>query len=412
MQIYKVTVSLFFFAVFLRLFSVTVSAQTPRVTWWKFQSVDTMKYSRDFSNIGLPDAVIDTQIKNIAATGATHVAVATPYDAEFLPFLTKWVDVARKYRLNVWFRGNWSGWEKWFGYPTINRAEHLQQTIAFINNHTDLFMPGDIFTPCPECENGGPGDPRKNGDIAGFRTFMIQEYQACSNAFAKIGKSVACNFASMNGDVAYQVMDPVTTATMGGLVVIDHYVNTPEQLAKAVQNIAQHSGGRVILGEIGVPIPDINGKLTDQQQSAWLSDALNRLSWLPELEGLNYWVNVGGSTQIWNSSGVASPAVAVLTDYYTRPAYHIRVANIINQPVQFTVSYRGRTFISDPAGDLSLPIMTGSQTFRITAPTYNPRELSIITGSRLTQIVLDKTHEDLLFKFYKLLFNIKRSIIL
>jgi len=74
-----------------------------RATWWQIQSVDTMKYSRDIAREKLDDptfdSIIDRQVKDIAATGATHVAVGTPYDEEFVPFLTRWVNAARKYKL-------------------------------------------------------------------------------------------------------------------------------------------------------------------------------------------------------------------------------------------------------------------------------------------------------------------------
>src|SRR3989304_760988 len=66
---------------------------------WPVQAIDTMKYSRDLAREKLNDpsfdAVIDEQVRIIAETGATHVAIATPYDEEFLPFLTRWVSAAR-----------------------------------------------------------------------------------------------------------------------------------------------------------------------------------------------------------------------------------------------------------------------------------------------------------------------------
>ena len=68
--------------------------------------------------------------------------------------------VVRKHGLSVWFRGNFSGWEEWFGYPKIKAYEHINKTRNFIINNPELFADGDIFTSCPECENGGPGDPR------------------------------------------------------------------------------------------------------------------------------------------------------------------------------------------------------------------------------------------------------------
>src|SRR3989344_6298983 len=87
----------------------------------RITSIDTMKYSRDVAreklNSSSFDEVIDKQVSEISATGATHIAIGTPYDDEFLPFLKRWVVAARKYNLKVWFRGNLSGWEEWFGYP-------------------------------------------------------------------------------------------------------------------------------------------------------------------------------------------------------------------------------------------------------------------------------------------------------
>ena len=61
----------------------------PNPRWWAFQSVDTMKHSRDLAREKLHDAsydaVIDREVRAIAETGATHVAIATPYDEEFVP---------------------------------------------------------------------------------------------------------------------------------------------------------------------------------------------------------------------------------------------------------------------------------------------------------------------------------------
>ena len=145
--------------------------ELPKRTW-EIKSIDTMKYSRDAAGAKLNDPTFDQtieiQIKNIADLGATHVALGTPYDEKFIPYLSRWVAAARRNNLKVWFRGNFSGWEGWFEYPKISRDQHLAMTENFILSHPDLFRDGDIFSPCPECENGGPGDPRHNGDVTGF----------------------------------------------------------------------------------------------------------------------------------------------------------------------------------------------------------------------------------------------------
>jgi hypothetical protein len=291
-------------------------------TIWGFESIDTMKYSRDLSREKLNDSsynlIIDTQVKKIAATGATHVAIATPYDEEFFPMLQRWVAAARKYHLKVWFRGNWSGWEGWFDYAKIDRQTHITKTQEFITKHPNIFQDGDVFTACPECENGGPGDPRTTGDIQGHRQFLIYEYLITKSAFKQIGKNVASNYNSMNGDVASAVMDKETTKSLDGIVVIDHYVATPEELITKIHKIAAQSGGKVVLGEFGAPIPDINGDMTQDQQAAWISQALDLLAKTPDVVGINYWTNQGSSTALWNDDGSEKKAVSVIKKFYSQ----------------------------------------------------------------------------------------------
>jgi hypothetical protein len=288
---------------------------------WEFASIDTMKYSRDIArekaNDPKFDIVIERMVSDIAATGATHVAIATPYDPEFIPFLTRWVKAARRNNINVWFRGNFSGWEGWFDHPKINRDIHQQQLVAFIEENQKLFNDGDIFSPCPECENGGPGDPRLTGDVDGYRKFLIAETDIASKAFKEIGVNVSANYHSMNGDVARLIMDKETTRKLGGVVVIDHYVKTPDILVADIKDLASKSGGKIILGEFGAPIPDIHGSMTEEEQAEWINEALIRLEKTPEFVGVNYWVNTGGSTELWDSDGNKKKAVDVVTYFYT-----------------------------------------------------------------------------------------------
>ncbi len=302
------------------LFGFRAKSEQQLTTLWRFQSIDTMKYSRDLSRekLGDPtfDSVIEKQVADIAATGATHVAIATPYDEEFYPILKRWVEAARKYHLNVWFRGNWSGWEGWFNYPKITRAEHIKKTAEFIQKHADLFVNGDVFTACPECENGGNGDPRQTGDIAGHRKFLIDEYRVTKSSFKTINKNVTSNFDSMNGDVARVIMDRATTAALDGIVTIDHYVATPAQLALDVESISRASGGKIVLGEFGAPILDINGQMSQDEQAKWITDALSKLAQTHDVIGINYWTNIGSSTSLWNQDGTARKAVSAITTVY------------------------------------------------------------------------------------------------
>lgn len=310
---------LFFVLVFLSYFFGEKN-KDKNVQVWNFRSIDTMKYSRDFArekaNSKSFDKVIDMQIKDIADTYATHVAIATPFDDEFLPFLKRWVNSARKYKLKVWFRGNWSGWEKWFDYKSIDRKTHIEKTVKFIFDNKDLFENGDVFGACNECENGGPGDPRHNGDAKGHREFLIEEYRATKNAFEKIGENVASNYNSMNGDVANLIMDKETTKAMGGIVIIDHYVEDPDQFILDIKTLSKKSGGKIVLGEFGAPIPGIHGKMTEGEQSEWLQNVLQKLFNMKEVIGMNYWTNTGSSTQLWDSKGSPRAAVDILKKYY------------------------------------------------------------------------------------------------
>lgn len=286
---------------------------------WQVKSVDTMKYSRDLAaeklNDPTFDTTIETQVKSIAELGATHVAIGTPYDEKFIPYLSRWVQAARANNLKVWFRGNFSGWEGWFGYKkSLTSSEHLALMQEFINQNGSLFENGDLFTPCPECEHGGPGDPRHSGDVNGFRQFMIEEFQTANLEFRKIGKNVR-TVNSMNFDVASLVMDEPTANATGDLVVIDHYVKDPQKLSNDVNILSQKTKSKIVLGEFGAPIPDIHGNLTEEKQAQWVEESLSLIKNQPELIGINYWVSHGGSTAIFTKNS-PTKAAAVLKTYF------------------------------------------------------------------------------------------------
>lgn len=305
-------------ALVLNLNKSSITSKTPL---WEFRSVDTVKYSRDVAGQMIDDpsfdSVINEQVADIASLGASHIAIATPYDQRFVPFLERWVRAAREHKLKVWFRGNFSGWENWFGYDRIGREEHKKLLKEFIENNPGLFEDGDIFTSCPECENGGPGDPRLNGDPIGHKKFLIEEYQISNQSFGKIGKKVNSGFYSMNYDVAKLIMDKETTQALGNIVVIDHYIKDAAEVAKDAKEIAQMSGGKVVLGEFGAPIPDIHGDMTEEEQSKWIEEGLAEAAKTAEIIGINYWVNVGGSTRLWNDDGTRRKAADTIKTFYT-----------------------------------------------------------------------------------------------
>ena len=335
-----------------------------RERFFQVQSIDTMKYSRDTAREKLKDVkfdeVIDAQIKNIAATGATHVSLGTPYDEEFLPFLKRWVAAARKYGLKVWFRGNWSGWENWFDYPKFKDGKvHSEKTKKFILENSNLFEDGDVFTACPECENGGPGDPRMTREVDRFRNFIIDEYKTVKETFKSIEKNVTGNYYSMNGDVARLIMDKETTAKLDGAVTIDHYVSTPEKLERDIKNYAVNSGGKVVLGEFGAPIPDIHGDMSEQEQAQWIDKALRKIILSQDVIAINYWTNNASSTELWNDDNSPRQAVATVEKYFNPLNIFGTIKDEKSRPVkEVTIKSRGKiqTFAD---GAYALPVFAG-----------------------------------------------------
>ncbi|MBP7740596.1 hypothetical protein KA089_00240 [Candidatus Woesebacteria bacterium] len=362
---------------------ISAKQETSKHYWWPVQSVDTMKYSRDSSGEYLtnPKKLQETsqlQVSLVAQAGATHVAISTPYDEQFYPVLSAWVTQARLKGLKVWFRGNWSGWEQWFEYSKINREEHLQKTQEFIVKHPDLFEDGDIFTACPECENGGPGDPRRTGDKQGFQQFLIDEHEMMAKAFAQIDKDVQFNINSMNGDVARLIMDKPTTQALGGIVAVDHYVSSPEKMKQDLIELAQLSGGKIVLGEFGAPIPDINGNLTPQEQADLIDQFMIKISEVPQVIGVNYWTGFGGSTAIWDGDGKPLPAVAILTSYFTPKTIDGFVKDGAGRSISgATLVSEERIVESESNGSFSLPYMKTDQKIRVTAPNYVGGEVKI-----------------------------------
>lgn len=375
-------------------------------SWWEVQSIDTVKFSRDLAWERLNDdsfnQIIEAQVKEIASVGATHIALGTPYDGEFIPFLKKWVRQARKNDLKIWFRGNWAGWEGWFDYPPLTREEHIEKTRQFILLNQDLFEDGDIFTSCTECENGGEISPFQ--DPVGHRLFLIREYLAAKDAFEKIGRSVTTNYFSMNFDVASLIMDRETTTALDGVVVIDHYVATPELLIAGLEEIATQSGGRVVLGEFGVPIPDIHGEMTEEEQARWLSQALASLSRNGSLIGVNYWVSRGGSSELWSQEGKPRSAVWELAKYYQPQTLEGEVRNEIGWPIKGAlVSLDGRSVVTGAEGQFKLAyVPTSGRKIFVEAQGYLQQEQNFNFSQRKIDLVLQKSHENFFFRAAKL----------
>ncbi len=400
----------------LKIYAKTTTINEPQnAKWWSIQSIDTVKYSRDIAREKAKDTsfdqTIDNQVRLIAETGATHISLGTPYDKEFVPFLERWVKAARKYSLNVWFRGNFSGWEKWFGYSKIDREEHKRLTKDFIMANGKLFENGDVFTACTECENGGPGDPRQNGDVKGHRQFLIDEYKITSVAFRNIDRNVRSNFFPMNGDVAKLVMDKETTKALGGIVVIDHYVKSADKLVEDIKSLSRSSGGKIVLGEFGAPIPDIHGSMTESEQASWLSETLEKLIESEDLIGVNYWTNTGGSTELWNGKLVERGAAETLKDFYMPKTISGVIINELKRPISgATVTLGPRSITTTTNGTFTIPGLSGIAQIEVSAKGYSDNMVEILANYANAPIVLQKQKPGLIYRITSLLLRLVGKI--
>ncbi|MEK7112319.1 MAG: hypothetical protein AAB875_03240, partial [Patescibacteria group bacterium] len=283
--------------------------------------------------------------------------------------------------------------------------EHLDKTREFILANGELFENGDVFSPCTECENGGPGDPRATRDFEGHKKFLIDEYKVSNVAFRRVGKNIKTNFP-MNGDVARAIMDRETTKALGGVVVIDHYVSTPEKLANDIREISSRSGGRVILGEFGAPIPDLHGNLTSGQQAAWIEDSLLNLSEIPGFIGINYWVSFGGGTRLWENNFSQRPAADVIEKYFKPKVLSGRVIDEIGKPVGLAKIILGVKYVNaDKKGFFNIPYISEGQALKIEASGYKKESVSL-DDNQDKVIVLRKESPSIFYRIQRFIYAI------
>lgn len=358
-------------------------------TFFEVESVDTMKYSRDAARNKEAHKLIPEMIAAAAALNPTHIAIATPYDDEFIPVTKLWVDEIRKRNIKVWYRGNFAAWENWFGYERFQDPyEHIARTERFIKNNPDLFTDGDIFTPVPEAENGGFGDPRKDEETKRkFFDFLPKSYDSCTAAMKSIRKNVKCGYFSVNGDVARMFTKDIVDRT-GGVLVIDHYVKTPEKLIEDIQAYHQTTGAKIVLGEYGAPIPDIHGDLSEDEQELLIRQNMDLLVKHRDIiGGINYWTAFGGSTEIFRERTQPKKAAKTLEEYFNPIVIKGNVqdefgAAVANARIENDIT----TVTTDAFGNYSLLATPHYMSFNVTHPDYRENDVTV------TRVGTDKNY--------------------
>lgn len=376
---------------------------------WEIQSVDTMKTSRDKARVKLNDLSYDSSINNqlaaVKSLGANYVALGTPYDDEFLPYLKRWVRIARQHKLKVWFRGNFSRWEGWFDYPKdMSPEEHLKATATFIENNPDLFEEGDIFDPCPECENAEHW-PQPEANEA-FNRYLEKQEEVSQAAFSKISKKVKSNVFSIIGGRAREVLTSETTeAVLDRVVTIDHYIKDPKNMGEYVDYFARKLGARTLVGEWGAPIPDVNGEMSQAEQAQYVEEILIELyKRKASVYGMNYYVLNEGTTAIINDDGTLREAAGVIKKYYSPAVITGTVKDTIGNPLEgviITTEDGYSQTLSDKSGQYVLPVPTEPVQIAFGSTYHVPvvRAVNIIKSGPVTEnATLDPLEKGVLYK--------------
>nr|MDQ3009022.1 carboxypeptidase-like regulatory domain-containing protein [bacterium] len=311
--------------------------EAPSTEIWPIRSVDNMKTSRDLARAKNYDSSFDTQIEaevsSIKALGANYIALGTPYDDEFLPFLQRWVAAARRHGLKVWFRGTFSGYEGWFEYPKdISPDQLIELSTTFILQNPDLFEDGDIFDACPECENAGHW-PQPQSDAA-YNAFIFKKNKDLQVAADKSGKKIIVNYPSIIGGRVKDVVTPSTLQALGGVATIDHYAKYPANYEAYITLFRDQYQSKTLFGEVGAPIPDLHGQMSEQQQADFMDEVLQILYQnRADVVGMNYWVYNVGTTSLYNKGNQPRRVAEVLKNYFIPGVISGTLTNDLGEPI-------------------------------------------------------------------------------
>lgn len=373
-----------------------------RLVIWDVRSVDTMKTSRDLAREKLHDSsydrIIERDLQLIKDLGANYVAIDTPYDEEFFPYLVRWVKLAREAGLNVWFRGNFSGWEGWFDHKKdLTPQEHIRRTAQFIESHRDIFKDGDAFDPCPECENA-QWWPQPSKDKE-YKEFVINQQVNLKASFAKINKKVHTNWTGIIGGRAKEVLDDSSITSLDKIVAIDHYTASIDNMNSYIKYFSDSFGAKTLVSEFGAPIPDIHGRMNDKQQADFIDSMMNTFYANKEhVYGLNYFALGTGTTEIIDSKGSPKLAYYVIKKYYSPAIINGIVTDQLGQKIKgvtvATVDNKSSS-LTDKSGHYSLVVPAQNTNFVVSSEAYSGQsfQLNLTYNQNIEQnLVLEPTH--------------------
>jgi hypothetical protein len=147
---------------------------------------------------------------------------------------------------------------------------------------------------------------------------LVDSYDNCFVSFKKINKNVKCGYFSTNGDIAKETLTQETVRKTGDVIVIDHYVNSAQKMSADLDYLNnKFPGTKIVIGEFGAPIEDINGAMTEQEQADFIEQLLLVfIEHKTQVIGVNYWLISGGKTGIYNQDKSPRLLAEVIKIYF------------------------------------------------------------------------------------------------
>lgn len=270
-------------------------------------SIDAMKMSRD--TLSLSREQIQMLCQEARNTGATHIAIGTPYDDFAYKYLKDWVSIAKSQDigLNVWLRGNFSDWENWhenkIHNPVATPEDHHRQFSQFLAklHHDGLISPGDIVSPCPEPENGKIiGSYWDNKQK--LQNFIRDSYINARNTLDSFGLSGVRVVFSYNADVAADL--PTEIYDLLKIIGLDHYpaADATEMATRIAHFHHLFPGKEIWIAETGSGMKDRQKITTQEQQAAYMELLFQSMASM-KVSAINIWTIMGGDTALVDPAG-------------------------------------------------------------------------------------------------------------
>ena len=140
--------------------------------------------------------------------------------------------------------------------------------------------------------------------------------------------------------------------------------------------------------------------MTEQEQAKWIGKILELLSQADNIEGINYWLAVGGSTEIWTNKNQTREAVTLIKSYFKPTIVYGFVQNELGYPIaNASLKHTETQTLTDENGRyilrFSSPLII--QSFSVKAAGYEEEFFTASQGPQEINIVLKKDQRNWFF---------------